>query len=249
MALRKIIATIEARMASSRLPGKVMLPVLGKPLLRHMIERVLPSLHLQEVIVALPEGAGNEPIVDLARSMGVPYYRGSEEDVLSRVVNAARSRKADILVQLTGDCPLMDHRLIDECVERYLENMWDYVANDLVRTYPIGFDVAVMSVDLLASTLDEPDLDDVDHEHVTTYLVDRPERFRQCNVYAPPELNHPELQVTLDTPEDYEVIRNVFEHLYPGNPRFSASDTIRYLLGSPGIASINENIRRKNKRS
>jgi spore coat polysaccharide biosynthesis protein SpsF (cytidylyltransferase family) len=248
MARRKIIATIEARIASSRLPGKVLLPVLDRPLLQHMIERVQKSGYIEEVVIALPEGSGNDPIIELAKRISVPYYQGSEDDVLSRVVDTVRSRNADILVQLTGDCPLMDYRLIDTCVEKYLENKWDYVANDLVRTYPIGFDVAVMSFDLLASTLNEPDLDDVDREHVTTYLVERPERFRLCNVTAPADLSHPEIQVTLDTPEDYEVIRNVFENLYPGNRDFSAGDVIRYLLESPNIARVNEQIKRKSKR-
>lgn len=235
-------------MASSRLPGKVLLPVLDKPLLQHMIERVQRSRYLDEVVIALPDGSGDDPIIDLAEKIGVPHYRGSEDDVLSRVVDTARSRRADILVQLTGDCPLMDHRLIDACVQKYLEDKWDYIANDLVRTYPIGFDVAVMSVNLLASTLDEPDLDEVDREHVTTYLVERPERFRLYNVSAPPDLSYPEMQVTLDTPEDYAVIRNVFEHLYPRNPDFSTGDVIHYLLESPDIASINEQIKRKSKR-
>jgi len=248
MVRRKIIATIEARMASSRLPGKVLFPVLGKPLLQHMIERVQRSGYLQEVAIALPDGSANDPIIELAKRIGVPYYQGSEDDVLSRVVDTVRSRNADILVQLTGDCPLMDYRIIDTCVEKYLENKWDYVANDLVRTYPIGFDVAVMSFDLLVSTLNEPDLDEVDREHVTTYLVERPERFRHCNVNAPSDLDHPELQVTLDTPEDYEVIRNIFENLYPGNPDFSARDVVRYLLESPDIVGINEQIKRKSKR-
>jgi spore coat polysaccharide biosynthesis protein SpsF (cytidylyltransferase family) len=213
-----------------------------------MIERVQKSAYLQEVVIALPDGSGNDLITELANGIGVPYHRGSEDDVLSRVVDTARSRRADILVQLTGDCPLMDHRLIDSCIEKYLEGKWDYVANDLTRTYPIGFDVAVMSADLLEATLDEPDLDEVDREHVTTYLVDRPGRFRLFNLNAPPDLSHPEMQVTLDTPEDYEVIKNVFENLYPNNRDFTAGDVIRYLLESPDIARINEQIKRKSKR-
>lgn len=235
-------------MASSRLPGKVLLPVLDKPLLQLMIERVQRSGYLQEVVIALPNGSDNDPIMKLAERIGIPYHRGSEGDVLSRVVDTAHSRRAEILVQLTGDCPLMDHQLIDVCVEKYLEDKWDYVANDLVRTYPIGFDIAVMSVDLLASTLDEPDLDEVDREHVTTYLVDRPERFRLRNVSALPDLSHPEMQVTLDTLEDYRVIKNVFEYLHPRNPDFSAVDVIHYLLEFPDIAHINEHIKRKSKR-
>ena len=248
MGRRKIIATIEARMASSRLPGKVLLPAAGKPLLQHMIERVQRSLYVQEVVLAMPVGKDNDPIADLAIEIDVPYYRGSEVDVLSRVVKAARSRHGDIIVQLTGDCPLLDPRLIDECVEKYLEMKWDYVANELVRTYPIGFDVAVMSADLLASTLEEPDLDDVDREHVTTYIVERPEKYSLCNVNAAPHLDHPELQVTLDTPNDYKVIQHVFNNFYFKNTDFNAEDVIGFLLNSPEIAEINKDIKRKNKR-
>jgi len=173
-------------MGSSRLPGKVLLPALGKPMLQHMIDRVRRSAHVQEVVIAMPIGAENDPIADLATQLGVSHYRGSEDDVLLRVVGAARSCDADVVVQLTGDCPVVDPAHIDECVDRYLEGGWDYVANEIVRTYPIGFDIAVMATDLLASTLDEPDLTNADREHVTTYIVDRPERFRQFNVQAPP---------------------------------------------------------------
>jgi len=199
---RKIIATIEARMGSTRLPGKVLLPAAGKPMLHHMVERVQRSAYVDEVVIAMPMGVENDPIADLAKRLDVPCYRGSENNVLLRVLEAAQFHQADVIVQLTGDCPLMDPRLIDECVEKYREGQWDYVANELIRTYPIGFDVAVLSTELLARTLNEPDLTDEDREHVTTYSVDRPNKYRLFNVAAPPHLDHPELQVTLDTPED-----------------------------------------------
>ena len=234
-------------MGSTRLPGKVILPALGKPMLQLMIERVRRSAYVQEVVIALPVGITNDPIVDVATQLGVPYYRGSEDNVLGRVLGAARSCQADIIVQLTGDCPVVDPALIDECVTKYLEGQWDYVANELVRTYPIGFDVAVFATRLLALTVDEPDLTDADREHVTTYIVDRPNRYRQFNVEAPRDLNRPELQVTLDTPEDYQVIKQIFEILTPQKPHFAAEDIIRLLLERPEVADINRSVKRKPK--
>lgn len=234
-------------MRSSRLPGKVLLPVLGKPLLQHMIDRVRRSAHVQEIVVAMPFGSGNDAIADVAERAGAFHYRGSEDDVLQRVIGAAASRQAGIVVQLTGDCPLIDPAVIDACVDRYLDGQWDYVANDLVRTYPIGFDVAVLSAPLLASTACEPDLTDADREHVTTYIVDRPDRFRQSNVAAPPPLDRPEFQVTLDTPEDYEVIRQVIEVLAPWRPFFTAADVIRLLADRPELAAVNRAVPRKPK--
>ena len=248
MVIPKIIATIEARVGSTRLPGKVLLEAAGKPMLQHMIERVRRSIYVDEVIIAMPIGSENDPIADLAGQLETVCYRGSEENVLLRVVEAARSRQADVMVQLTGDCPLMDPSLIDECIEEYLEGDWDYVANELVRTYPIGFDVAVLKADLLASTLDEPDLTDGDREHVTTYIVDRPQRYRLCNVSAPPALDRPELQVTLDTAEDYQALKQVFEILFPLRPEFTVEDVVRLLSERTDLADINRFVERKEKR-
>lgn len=234
-------------MASTRLPGKVLLPALGKPMLEHMIGRVQRSACVEEVVIATAVGADNDPIADLARRLGAQCYRGSGDDVLLRVVEAARARRADVIVQLTGDCPLMDPALIDECVARYVEGQWDYVANELRRTYPIGFDVAVLATELLASTLNESDLTAADREHVTTYIVNRPDRYRLLNVAAPAHLDQPALQVTLDTPEDYEVLKRIFEILAPGKPDFTAEDVVTLLLDRPDLARINRDVRRKAK--
>jgi len=244
----KVIATIEARMGSSRLPGKVLFPANGKPMLQHMVERVQKSALVDEVVIATVKGKDNDPIVDLAESLGIPYYRGSEDNVLLRVVEAARSRQADVIVQLTGDCPLIDPDLIDECVETFMGNNWDYVANELIRSYPIGFDVAVMSVDLLASTVHKLDLSERDKEHVTTYIVDRPDEYRLLNVKARSHLDHPELEVTLDTSEDYKLLRQIIEKLSPEKPDFKAADVINYLLDYPEVARLNESVIRKSKK-
>jgi len=245
--LKKVIATIEARMGSTRLPNKVLLSVEGKPLLQHMIERVQDASLVDEIVIATVEGKDNDPIVDLANRLNVKYYRGSEDNVLLRVVEAAKVNQADIIVQLTGDCPLIDPELIDECIQIYLDSEWDYVANELVRTYPIGFDVAVMSLNLLATTLNKADLSLLDREHVTTYIVDRPKQYKLFNVKAPPHLDHPELEVTLDTQEDFFLIRRIIEQLTKVNSNFRAKDVVKFLISNPDIAMINESVIRKSK--
>lgn len=235
-------------MGSSRLPGKVLLAVKGKPLLQYMVERVQRSSFVQEVVIAMPKGKDNEPIAKLAEGVNIPYFCGSEDNVLERVVGAAQSRNADVIVQLTGDCPLIDPELVDECIEKYNEDRWDYVANELTRTYPIGFDVAVMSTDLLASTLHEPDLSESDREHVTTYIVDRPNKYRLCNVSGPIHMHHPELAVTMDTAEDFLLIRSIIETLGVTSAHFTAEEVIDYLLTHPKIACLNEFVARKSKK-
>ena len=244
---QKVIATIEARMGSSRLPNKVLLEANGKPMLQHMVERVQESKLVDEIVIATVIGCDNDPIIDLANELNIKYYRGSEDNVLSRVVEAAQSNQGQIIVQLTGDCPLIDPDIIDNCVEIYLKNDWDYVANELIRSFPIGFDVAVVSVDLLKSTLEEPDLSLLDQEHVTTYIVDRPEKYKNFNVKAPSYLDHPELEVTLDTFEDYQLLCKIIEELIPKKPSFRAKDVIDFLLSNSDIAMINNSVKRKSK--
>lgn len=245
---QKIIATIEARMGSSRLPGKVLLEVEGIPLLQLMIERVKRSKYIDGIVIATVDNDENLPIVSLAKSLGVNFFKGSEENVLERVVGAGKYFQADTLVQLTGDCPLIDPELIDECVEEFLLGKVDYVANELVRTYPIGFDVAVMSLKTLESTISMPDLSDADKEHVTTYIVDRPHIFIQKNIFAPKFLDRPELSITLDTKEDFEVIREIVTNLGKKDLFFSANKIIEFLDARPDISSINKSVIRKSKK-
>lgn len=234
-------------MGSSRLPGKVLLEAAGHSYLEHMIARVRRAALVEEVVVATVATPDCDAIEAAALRSGAFVFRGSEDDVLDRVVGAALSRQADIVVQLTGDCPLMDPALVDECVAIYLAEDHDYVANELQRTYSIGFDVAVMSVGLLALIQRQPDLSPGDREHVTTYIVDRPNRFRLRNVSAPPELDAAHLGLTLDTAEDHRLLRSIFEALYPSKPQFGARDVIELMAQRPDLLQLNQHVVRKAK--
>ena len=240
----RIVATIEARMTSSRLPGKVLMEAAGKPMLQHMIERLQRVPSLDGVVVATTVNATDDPVVELAERLGVGYFRGSEADVLMRVLDAARAHDVDVIVETTGDCPLIDPALVEICVQGYLDAGVDYVSNVLERTYPIGMDTQVFATDVLADVArrtDDPD----DHEHVSLYIYRHPEIYTLKNMPGPAQLTRPDLALTLDTPEDFELLRAVFEALYPRDPAFGLGDILHLLDTDPSLADINAHIRRK----
>lgn len=179
----RIVATIEARMTSSRLPGKMLMSCRGKSMLEHMVERVKRSLVLDDIIIATTINDTDDVIEAEAQRLQVKCYRGSEDDVMSRVLAAAQSHKVDIIVELTGDCPLLDPALIDLAVEDYLSSGVDYLSNladedyEAGRGHPLGFAVQVFSTAVLADAFARTD-DPLDLEHVSRPLYQTPERYR-----------------------------------------------------------------------
>jgi len=240
----KIIATIEARMTSSRLPGKVLMEAVGKPMLELMIKRLHRVPSLDGIAIATTTNAADEPIVDLAKRLSVGCHRGSEEDVLQRVLDTARSYEADIIVELTGDCPLTDPDIIEQTIQHYLKSNVDYVANTLTRTYPIGMDTPVFATDILADVAQRTN-DPIDHEHVSLFIYRHPELYSLANFSAPSELTFPEMRLTLDTAEDLELIRSIFANLYPKNPQFSLYDILVFLDQNPKIAHMNKGVKHR----
>ncbi len=246
LAAKKIV-TIQARMGSDRLPGKILLPLSGKPSLERMVERVRRSKYIDDVVVATTTNPKDDVVEKWAVSAGISLYRGSESDVLSRVVEAGRKFRAEILVQLTGDCPLMDPLVIDRLFEVYLANDYDYVANVLDRSYPRGFDTQIYSLDVLERA--HAKTADVAHrEHVSLYIYEHPQEFKLHNVMAPAEATAPEFRVCVDTPEDYEVVRTIFESLYAKNVHFTAADVAGFLKSRPDVAQMNQTVAQKKVR-
>ena len=239
---RRIVATIEARMTSSRLPGKVLMEAAGKPMLAHMVERLSRVPSLDGIVVATTRNATDDPIVELAARLGISCFRGSEDDVLLRVLDAARAYDVGVIVETTGDCPLIDPALVEACIQGYLSAGVDY--NILERTYPIGMDTQVFATDVLADVATRT-FDPDDHEHVSLYIYRHPEIYSLKNMPGPAELTRPELGLTLDTPEDFELLRAVFEALYPENPAFSLADILTFLDTDPSLAATNAHVRRK----
>ena len=242
---QKIVATIEARMTSSRLPGKVLLDLAGKPALQQLVERLRRSRYLDEVVVATTDRSTDDPVAELCRRIGCSVFRGSEDDVLARVLGAANSVSGDLIVEITGDCPAVDWRHVDLLIETFFAGQYDYVANVAgPRPYPVGFEVQVFPTAVLAE-VDRLTQNPVDHEHVSLYIYSHPERYRIYYVEASPELYQPDLEVTLDTPEDYQLIQAIFTTLLPDNPDFSALDVVNLLRQQPELLALTREVKRK----
>lgn len=240
----RICATIEARMTSTRLPGKVLAPCLGKPMLELMVERVRRVPSLDGIIIATTTNRTDDPVAALAERLGVGCWRGSEEDVLTRVLEAARAHRVDVVVELTGDCPLIDPEIVERVIQEYRHAGADYVSNVLTRSYPIGMDTEVFATNVLEDVARRTD-DPVDREHVSVYIYRHPEIYTLGNVAAPPRCERPRLRLTLDTTEDLQVIRSVFEALYPANPEFSLADVLAFLDRKPEISAINAHVQHR----
>ena len=242
---QKIVATIEARMTSSRLPGKVLLDLAGKPALEQLVERLRRSRYLDEVVVATTDRPTDDPVAEMCRRIGCPVFRGSEDDVLARVLGAAKSASGDLIVEITGDCPAVDWRHVDLLIETFFAGQYDYVANVAgPRPYPVGFEVQVFPTAVLAE-VDQLTQNPVDHEHGALYIYSHPERYRIHYVEAGPELYQPDLEVTLDTAEDYRLIQAVFQALLPTNPDFSALDVVNLLQQQPELLALTRDVKRK----
>lgn len=241
----KIVATIEARMTSTRLPGKVLLPLGGKPVLERLIERVKRSKYIDEIVVATTVKATDNPVVELCERLNVKYFRGSEEDVLERVLNAARTFNADMICELMGDSPLIDPVIIDQTITAHLAGNYDYTSNFFPEnTFPMGFAVQVFPLSVLervASLTDDP----VDHAHVSCFIYHNPRLFRLNGVVANAEVSAPNIRLCLDTKSDYELVTKVFDALYRENSGFLAKDAVRYLSANPDLLSINRNTKPK----
>lgn len=240
----KIVSTIEARYASSRLPGKTLLEICGKPTLEHIIERLKRSNYIDEIVVATTVNPDCQPIEDLTKKLGVGCFRGSEEDVLERVLKAAKLYKADIIVELTGDETLIDPKIVDETIECYLNNNFDYVSNERNRRYPRGLDTKVFATSVLEE-VSRLTNDAADHEHVSLYIYEHPERYSLGSVEAPEELNHPDWRWTLDTKEDLEFLRSVYEALYSSKKDFDSYDILKLFEKKPHLLEINTHIKQK----
>lgn len=236
--------TIEARLRSTRLPGKVLKPILGKPMLALMIERLQRARTIDNIVIATTDNPADDPIVTLAEDLGVDYFRGSEDDVLARVLGAAQHFGADVIVETTGDCPVIDPGIVDKVVSDYRIGGADFVSNTLEYTTPRGTDVRVFSTAALAE-VSRLTNDPADREHVSLYFWEHPEKYRLRNVRTdfPPEVAR--LRLTVDTPEDFELIRQIYEHLYPSNPEFTLADILDLFQRKPELPKINQHIQQK----
>lgn len=238
-----VVAVIQARMGSTRLPGKVLKPIIGKPMLSHVVERTRRAAKVDKVVVATTTLEQDQPIVDLCMKRGWPYFRGSENDLLDRYYRAAVHFGADVIVRITADCPLIDPGVVDKVVGAYLEGrpQLDYVSNSHPhRTYPRGLDASAFSFDALRKAWTE-DTNPAWREHATPYIYRHPQVFRLGGVGN--AVDYSDMRWTVDTDEDMRFVRLVFAHF--GHNRFSWGDVLPVLARHPEWLEINRHIRQK----
>jgi len=244
--IRKITAIIQARMGSTRLPGKVLLDLEGKPVLVRVVERVLKSKKINNIIIATTDKKEDEAIVDLVKSYNHPkvtVFRGSELDVRDRYFKAAKEHAVDIIVRITSDCPVIDPTIIDKVIDEFLASNADYAANIIgQRTYPRGLDTEVFSFDVLKNMYDTID-DADDKEHVTFYIRRQPHLFKTQSVTHSKDYSHH--RWTLDEKDDYEFLKAIYKNVYHQNQDFGMEEVVTFLEQNPAVMKLNEQVRQK----
>ena len=238
-------ATIQARTGSSRLPNKVLKPVLGKALLQHQIERIQRASTINRVVLATSNLAQDDPLEDLAHSMGILCFRGSETDVISRVCGALEKFEIDIHAEFQGDNSIPDPAVIDFVVGYFLEHSekFDYVTNALKTTYPPGLEVSVypsqilFDANLRASNSEH-------REYVGFHINQHPDVYRLKNIEAPAAISRPDLHLEVDTEEDFLLVSHIYEH-FASQPNFTIEDVVAYTDAHPHLTQSNSGIERR----
>lgn len=244
MSKPRIVSVCQARMGSTRLPSKVLLPVAGATLLERFIERVQRSRLADVVIVATTMRTEDGQIVKLCEQHGWNWYRGHSTDLLDRTYNAARAHDAEIVVKIPTDCPLVDPQIIDAVISRFLESYpdIDYVSNLHPATWPDGNDVEVMSIRILEAAYRSAKAPH-EREHTTPWMWDGNDAIRCANVINPDgcdySMSH---RWTIDYPADYELIRRVYADLYEANPEFTCNDVLAHVELHPDISALNRKL-------
>ncbi len=244
--MKYIDAIIEARMGSSRLPGKVMLKINKLPMIELLVDRLRQSKEIRKIIIATTIDKKDRVIVNWAKKKKIFYFRGREEDVMHRVWSAAKLHKVKNILNITGDCPLIDPQLISQFINVYKNNNCEYLNNCKIRSYPIGMDIQIYPTSTLKKSLIMTK-DKRHREHVTLHILENPTIFKHLNIIAPPELFYPKLGLTLDEPNDYLLIKKIFQKFYHKKNNFTCLDIINFLNKNPKIKNINSKVKRKKK--
>ncbi|MDT8903906.1 cytidylyltransferase domain-containing protein [Anaeroselena agilis] len=240
----KTVIISQARMTSTRLPGKILKEVLGKPLLEYQLERLRRVANADAVVIATTVNPADDPVAELCGRLGAPCFRGPENDVLARYYHAAREHGADTVVRVTSDCPLIDPAVVAAVIGKFKREprQFDYVANVLVRTYPRGMDTEVFSMQALAEAHREATLP-AHREHVTPFIHSQPARYRLSNVENDTDCSR--YRWTVDTPEDFDLISKIIAAVWPARPEFTLADCLTAYRDHPEWLAINSHIEQK----
>ena len=242
----KVVCLVQARVGSTRLPGKILKEICGKTILYHEIDRLKKCKEIDEIVIATTDKEDDDKIVNEAKKLSVKYFRGSENDVLSRFYYSAKENNADIIVRVTSDCPCIDFEILDKMLiyfkDKYKEKQIDYLSNTINRTYPRGYDIEIFTFSALEKSYINAEKE-YEREHVTPYIYDKTNNFLKLSFEN--KEDYSEYRVTLDTIEDFIVIKNIFENLYYKNPYFKLNDVVQYLNNNLHIVDINKHIEQK----
>jgi len=242
--MRKVVI-IQARMGSTRLPGKVMNMLSGKTVLAHVVERAIAIPGVDEVVIATTVKHEDDCIVEESQRLQIPVWRGSEADVLSRYYDAALHSKADVVMRITSDCPLLDPEVSGHVLRTFQNNpKTDYVSNTIVRRFPRGLDTEVFSFQALEAAYQETN-ESYYREHVTPFLYENQLRFHCQSVDGEEDYSH--YRWTLDTSEDWNLIQQIYQELYEENTWFSWTKGIELMKRRPDLLKINSHIEQKSK--
>ena len=239
--MTKVAAIIQARVGSTRLPWKVLMGIVGKPMLWHVIERVKKAKLVDEVVLATTSRKEDKPLLNLAKKSGIKSYAGSDEDVLDRYFQAATKFGADIIVRITADCPLIDPEIINKVIKHFLDGGFDYVSNTLKLSYPDGLDVEVFSYGALKKAWDGANMAS-EREHVTPYIKKNPELFKIGSMEHKQDLSG--MRWCVDTEEDLKFVREVYKRLHRKGKIFYMQDILNLLEKHPELMEINKGIAR-----
>ena len=235
------VAIVQARMGSTRLPGKVMRPLLGEPMLTRIMRRTARAGRLEAVVVATTREREDDVIEDLAARERWALFRGSTDDLLHRYVKAARANEADVIVRITSDCPLIEPAVIDATIETFAAGGCDYASNTLEpRTFTRGLDVEVIAREALERAWSE-DGDPAWREHATPYLYRHPELFRSCGVFS--DIDRSEQRWVVDTAADFELVRRIYDAL--GRDDFTWREALAVVDANPGWMDLNRDVAQK----
>jgi spore coat polysaccharide biosynthesis protein SpsF len=231
----KVVAIVQARMGSTRLPGKVLKDLAGETMLARVVGRLRCANRINELLVATTDHPGDGVIVDECQKLSVRVSRGDQEDVLDRYFKAAEFASADVVVRITSDCPLIDPEITDKTIQAFLDKAPDYAANTLVRTYPRGLDTEVISMNALAQAWQQAH-NPYEREHVTPYIIEHPGLFKLLSVTG--DRDYSAHRWTVDTPEDLEFAKAVYARLR-SDGKFSWRAVIDLLDREPELLELN----------
>lgn len=237
-----IVAIVQARIGSTRLPGKVLKKIKKRFFLDYVIDRLRVCKNLDNIVLATTTNKIDDKLQKYAERKNIDYFRGSEEDVLSRYYYAAKEFNADIIVRITSDCPLIDPEIVDKTIKKHVKAKAEYTANILKRTFPRGLDVEVFNFNVLKNAFDNTK-EKYQREHVTSYIRENTDKFKLKNIEAKGKLRRPDIRITLDTKEDLKLIKKIlnnFKNIY-----FTAEQIVDFLDKKPELLEINKNVKQK----